>query len=59
MTGDQLALTPAIVSRILIFVFTLAIGLAVSYLVPSTSWEGRNAKAEVSNVSQTKRHCSH
>ena len=57
MTGDQLALTPAIVSRIIVFVFTLAIGLGLSYIIPSSLWGGQNSIPEVSTVKQTKHHC--
>ena len=59
MTGDQIPLMPAIVSRVIVFVFTLAIGLAVGQLIPSTSWEGRNEIPASPAVQPTKHHCPH
>jgi hypothetical protein len=60
MTGDQLVLTPRIVSRALVFVFTLIIGLVVGQLLPLSSWETQTQKT-VSTVkepvNEQKRHC--
>lgn len=59
MTGDQIALMPAIVSRIIAFVFTFAIGLTVGQLIPSSTWESRNTTSEIPPVKQTTHHCPH
>jgi hypothetical protein len=57
MTADQLKLTPRLVSRIVTFVITLAVGVALSQLVPLRLWEGQGAKSEVRGERQIKRRC--
>ncbi len=47
MTGDQLVLTSRIISRVLVFVFALIIGLAVSHLLSVFSWEEQTSKTTV------------
>lgn len=57
MTTDQLPLTPRLVSRIVTFVITLAVGIALSQLVSLRLWEGQGAKFEVREEKQIKRRC--
>ena len=57
MTADQLPLTPRFVSRIVTFVITLAVGIALSQLVPLRLWEGQGARSEIRQENQIKRRC--
>ncbi|PWT81040.1 MAG: hypothetical protein C5B44_04430 [Acidobacteria bacterium] len=60
MTGDQLVLTSRIISRLLVFVFTLIIGLAVSHLLPVFSWDEQTSKTAVTvkePVKEPRHHC--
>ena len=58
MTGDKIAFMPAMVGRIIVFVFTLAIGLAVSYLIPAFSREAQTPTTTVT-VEEPRHHCPH
>lgn len=59
MTPDRLALTPRLVSRILSFVVTLAVGIGLSQIIPLRLWEGQGSKFEVRATKQMKRRCPH
>jgi len=62
MTGDQLVLTSRIVTRVVVFVFTLVIGLAVGQLLPLSSWETQTQKTIVTvkePAKEPRRHCYH
>jgi hypothetical protein len=58
MTADQLALTPRLVSRVLTFVITLAVGIGLSQINPLRLFEGEGTKSEVRKTKHLKR-CPH
>jgi hypothetical protein len=57
MTADQLALTPRIVSRVLSFLITLAVGIGLSQLIPLRFWEAQHSNTESIAEKQIKRRC--
>ena len=59
MTAERLSLTPRIISRILSFVVTLAVGIGLSQLIPLRLWEGQGSKSEMRAAKQMKRRCPH
>jgi hypothetical protein len=59
MTAERLSLTPRIVSRILSFVVTLAVGIGLSQLIPLQLWEEQGSKYETPAAKQMKRRCPH